>query len=52
VTLRPAWSTEYQDSQGYTEKLRLKEKQTNKQKIQFVKIYFLIKGVQLQKCIL
>ena len=31
VGLRPAWSTESQDSQGYTEKACLENKQTNKQ---------------------
>jgi hypothetical protein len=30
LSSRPAWSTEFQDSQGYTEKPYL-EKQTNKQ---------------------
>jgi hypothetical protein len=32
LSLRPAWSTEFQDSQGYTEKPRLKKQNKTKQK--------------------
>jgi hypothetical protein len=33
LSSRPAWSTEFQDSQGYTEKPCLEKPKTNKQNV-------------------